>query len=78
METVEIIPIPKSNIEFRPIAILPLRSKIMAKQMNDYLMRNKILSDKQSGFMKARSYSTALVNVVEDLRLKLDDNNIAF
>ena len=28
--------------------------------------------------MKARSCTTALVDVVDDLRLKLDENNIAF
>ena len=47
---------------------------LMAKQMNDYLVSNNLLSDKQWGFMKARSYTTALVNAVDDLRLKLDDN----
>ena len=48
------------------------------RNMNDYLMGNKFLCDNQSAFMKARSYTTALVNVVDDLRLKLDGNCIAF
>ena len=47
-------------------------------QINNYLVSNNFLSDKQSGFMKARSCTTALVDVVDDLRLKLDENYIAF
>ena len=37
-----------------------------------------IISDKQSGFMKAMSCTTALVDVADYLRLKLDENYIAF
>ena len=72
---------PKSNNQFRPIAILLFLSKVMenliAIQMNNYLLSNNFLSDRQSGFMKVRS-CTALVDVVDDLRLKLDENYIAF
>ena len=46
--------------------------------MDDYLMGNNFLSDKQSAFVKGRSCTTALVNVVYDLMLKLEDNYIAF
>ena len=42
---------------------------LIARQMNDYLIGNNFLSDKQSGFMKARSCTTALVNVVDNLKL---------
>ena len=63
----QIIPIPKSS-EFVPIAILPFLSKTMenliARQMNDYVVGNNFLSDKQLGFMKAMSCTTALVNLV--------------
>ena len=41
---------------------------LIARQINNYLVRNNFLSDKQSGFMKARSCTTALVNVVDDLK----------
>ena len=51
----KIIPIPKSSNEFRPIAIPPFLSKVMenliARQINNYLVSNNFLSDKQSGHM---------------------------
>ena len=78
----KIISISKSNNEFRPIAVLPFLSKVMetllARQVNNYLVSNNLLSDNQSGFMKARCCTTSLVDVVDDLRLKLDGNYIAF
>ena len=76
----KIIPIPKSNNEFRPIVILPFLFKVMenliAKQMNNYLISNNFLSDRQSCFIRARSCTTALVDVVDDLRLKLDEHTL--
>ena len=51
---------------------------VKVKQINDYLVRNNLLSNKQSGFMKARSCTFALANAVDDHMLKLDDNYIAF
>lgn len=78
----KIIPIPKQNNDFRPIAILPFLSKvmenIMCKQMNQYLSQQKLLSDFQSGFVKGKSCITALTDVVEDLRSKLDNNMVSF
>ena len=78
----KIISIPKSNNEFRPIAILPFLSKVMenliARQINNYLVTNNFLSDRQLGIMKARSCTTALVDVVDDHRLKLGENYITF
>ena len=78
----KIIPIPKSNNKFRPIAILPFLSKVMenliTRQKNNYRVSNNFLSGRQSGFMEARSCITALVDVVDDLRLKLDENYNAF
>ena len=46
--------------------------------MNNYLVSNNFLSDRQSGFMKARNCTTPLVDVVDDVRLKLDENYISF
>lgn len=80
----KIIPIPKSKLynDFRPIAILPFLSKVlenvMHKQMNAFLHSRKLLSDRQSGFTKGRSCVTALVDVIEDVRAKLDDNMVSF
>lgn len=77
-----IIPIPKQNNEFRPIAILSYLSKalevIISNQMSKYLDQHELLSDKQSGFRKKRSCITALLDVVEDLRQKLDDKMVSF
>ena len=78
----KIIPIPKTNNEFRPIAVLPFLSKVMenmiARQINSYLESHKYLTVCQSGFMKGKSCTIGLLNVVEDLRLKLDENSISF
>ena len=72
----KIISVPKCNNQFRPIVILPFLPKVMgnliARPINNYLVGN------QSGFMKARSCTTALVNVVDNFRLKLGENYITF
>lgn len=78
----KIIPTPKSNNDFRPIAILPFLSKVienlMSNQMSKYLNSLGLLSDSQSGFRQGRSCVTALSDVVENLRVKLDDNMVSF
>lgn len=77
----KIIPIPKPNSEYRPIAILPFLSKvferILRNQMNDFLLSNNLLTDRQSGFREKNSCITALVDVAEDIRKMIDDKNIA-
>lgn len=78
----KIIPIPKSTNEYRPISILPFLSKVleklMADQMTSYLASNKLLTDKQSGFRVGRSCTTAIIDIVEGIREKLDNGNITF
>ena len=51
---------------------------IIARQINNYLVSNNFLSDRQSSFMKVRNCNTALVDVVDDLRLNFDENYLAF
>ena len=51
---------------------------IIARQINSYLESHKYLRVSQSGFMRVRSYTTALLNVVENLRLELDENSVPF
>ena len=50
------IPIPKSNNEFKPIAIPPFLPKIMenllARKINNYLVSNNFLSNKQRDLWK--------------------------
>lgn len=78
----KIIPIPKSNSEYRPIAILPFLSKVLEKllyvQMSNYINEKCLLTDKQSGFRPNHSCTTALVQVSENLRRELDDGKVSF
>lgn len=78
----KIIPLPKQNNEFRPIAMLPFLSKalehIMADQISIFLDQHKLISENQSGFRKKRSCVTVLIDVVEGLRQKLDDKMTSF
>lgn len=78
----KIIPIPKNNGEFRPIAILPCLSKamenIMKNQINVYINERNLLTEKQSGFRQRRSCTTVLIDVVEELRSKLDNDMVSF
>lgn len=69
-------PIPKSNDpsscqDLRPISLLPCLSKVLEKavslQLAKYLEDNNILPQKQSGFRKGHSTSTALLDVVDNL-----------
>lgn len=77
----KILPIPKTKGEYRPIAILPYLSKVFEKliynQISFHLRENSLLSDRQSGFRAKRSCITALLDVSEELRKKVDAGNIA-
>ena len=78
----KVFPLPKTNNDLRPVAILPFFSKgiekIMQKQINTYLEDHKLLFDRQSGFRSHRSCITALCDVSEEIRSALDKNEIAF
>ena len=50
----------------------------MCKQINEYLAKSNLLSDRQSGFLKGRSCITALTDVVENLRTNLDKGMVSF
>lgn len=62
--------------DFRPISILPCLSKVLekiiAKQILRHLSLNLLLSPFQSGFRPNHSCSTAMVNVLEDIRQVYD------
>ena len=51
---------------------------IIARQITNYLESQNYFTLSQSRFMKDRSCTTALINVVEDLRSKPDGNSVAF
>lgn len=76
----KVLPIPKSNTEYRPIAILPYLSKaferILHHQMTTYIKTNNLLTECQSGFRAKHSCVTALVDVVEDIRREADDGRV--
>ncbi|XP_059217589.1 uncharacterized protein LOC131994740 [Stomoxys calcitrans] len=78
----KIIPIPKQNSEFRPIAILPFFSKALERiintQIDAFLSFRGLLNDRQSGFRTKRNCSTVLIDVVEELRQNMDNNMVSF
>lgn len=72
---------PSSHKDYRPISILPAISKIfeslLAKQLNDYLTRNALLSPLQSGYRKNCSTTTALIKIENDIKSALDKRNLS-
>lgn len=78
----KIIAVPKTDKEFRPIAILPYLSKVferlLHKQISKHIYNNNLLTDRQSGFRPQHSCTTALTDVVEKIRSDLDNNRITF
>ena len=51
---------------------------IVLELINNYLESHNYLTVSQSGFLKRRSCTPALINVVEDLRSELDENSESF
>jgi hypothetical protein len=62
---------PSELKDLRPISILPCLSKILEKtvclQVTDYLEKNNILPDVQSGFRKGRGTVTAMLDVTDHI-----------
>lgn len=77
----KVIPILKSDKKYRPISILPYLAKVFERliytQISQYLLKNSLLSDRQSGFRPKHSCTTALIDVSEELRLNTDKNMIS-
>ena len=65
---------------YRPISVIPILAKIMEKvvykQLFQFLVEIKLLSDCQSGFRPMYSTQTALLNVTEKLLNSIDSGNI--
>ena len=60
---------------YRPISSLPIVSKILERvvynQVVDYLDRNNLLSENQSGFRKAYSTDNCLINLTDQIKLEM-------
>ena len=74
-------PLPKTNSastlsDFRPISILNATSKVLESvalhQISDFVNEFNLLDDLQSGLRKGYSTHTAVVKIVDDLRLAID------
>lgn len=78
----KIVPLPKSNGEYRPIAILSFLSKVFEKllyeQIIGHINSNNLLSSMQSGFRQNHSCITALVEVSENIRQGLENGYVNF
>lgn len=76
----KIIPLPKSNGDYRSIAILPYLAKVFEKlahmKMNSFINSNSLLCTNQSGFREKHSCITALINVSEEIRKYVDEGRI--
>lgn len=76
-----IIPIPKSNNEYRPIAILPFLSKVFERilhgQIFTFMNSSNLLTEKQSGFRAGHSCLTALTDVIEEIRSRIDYGHVS-
>ena len=62
---------------FRPISILPIPMKIFEKlvhgQVSEFIKANKLLSDRQSGFRKLFSTTTAVLDVSDYILEQMDN-----
>lgn len=67
---------PNSEVDYRPISILPFLSKVLEKlmfsQMIEFIERKKLLTALQSGFRRHHSCTTAILNIVDDMRMAID------
>jgi hypothetical protein len=67
---------PQSTSDFRPISLLPALSKVLErlahKQIVDHITTHNLTDLYQSGFKKGHSTGTALLKVLDDVRLAMD------
>ena len=78
----KVIPIPKTQNEYRLISILPFLSKwlekILLEQNTKFVHSTNFLNEMQSGFRANWSCQTAFIKVSDDISKSLDCNNVTF
>ena len=66
---------------YRPISNLPFLGKVIEKnifhQLDMFLQTNKVHNKFQSGFRKGHITETALVRVINDLRVSVDNREVS-
>jgi len=64
---------------FQPISVRPVLSKVLERVVHDqlvsYLLKFKLLSDRQSGFCPQHSIQDSLVHVTDCWRKAIDESN---
>ena len=85
-KTSKVIPIPKKSnsssiSNLRPISILPTLSKafeiILKNQLLFFIKQNRLLSDFQSGYRNNHSTTTAVLKIVDDISVSLDNKKLS-
>ena len=85
LKTAKVVPIFKKDSELdysndRPIYLLSntekILEKLMYKRLYTILNKNNVIHNLQFGFRQQHSTSHALINITENTRKALDDENI--
>ena len=79
----KVMPLHKNNGEkteqkcYRPIALLPVLSKVLEKfvsrWLNSHMENNSLWSDRQHGYRRHRSTATALIQLQEEILMKHEE-----
>lgn len=74
------VPSASTMKDYRPISILPSFSKVceslIAEQINEFISANNLLSPYQSGFRAGHSCESAMIKVLDDIRVPFDEGKI--